>query len=323
VAVTGEPGDRVPGLSDPGCPSARRTQTSPRDVASWPRRSRPRRLRARRRWAADSGRDHRYLYKGAGGASDRVGGGGGEIGESSKAQVKTAPETICAGPDRSTSRAPDSGARGGQTSPVASRAPTLWARNGVARRARPCAGKCSRASVISTNTKTRRNPKHVTWGSGFCGDSVGTDVSALKRDLGRDARWFGRPDLPHRPALAGRRWVPPSAAPKRSGGVPRRNHLYLYKGAERGPTVTSVCGEKTGSSGGARESQLVRIVLRPVPPGGRLCLVEFDDETVRSAAHTIEQWKWGAHAAGARSLERLPRRHPGQLGPDRRASSDR
>jgi hypothetical protein len=74
------------------------------------------------------------------------------------------------------------------------------------RRAQPREGKRSRASVISTNTKTWRSPNHVTWRSGFRGDSEGTDASV------RQAR-FRAPDPPRNaatcPATAGE--YPPPA----------------------------------------------------------------------------------------------------------------
>lgn len=60
-------------------------------------------------------------------------------------------------------------------------------------------------SVIFINTKTWRSPNHVSWGPGFCGDSVGTDIRPLRRDSGRDGRAVraSRPPLivRHRQAL--------------------------------------------------------------------------------------------------------------------------
>jgi hypothetical protein len=63
----------------------------------------------------------------------------------------------------------------------------------------------------------------------------------------------GVPAAAHRPAPAGRRWH--STPPSRRTALVRRpatgpDHLYLYKGAGWGPTVTVGMREKMGSSGG-------------------------------------------------------------------------
>jgi hypothetical protein len=96
-------------------PPARCARASPRNVASRP---------------ATAGRDLAACARGIAGQQvpgviiatgqrrgtgvQRAGEGAGEIGQSSKAPVKRLSGTLCAGPDRATPRAPDSGARGGR-----------------------------------------------------------------------------------------------------------------------------------------------------------------------------------------------------------------
>ena len=77
------------------------------------------------------------------------------------------------------------------------------------------------SSVIFTNTKTWRSPNHVTWGSGFCGDSVGTDVTGLKGDSVSDARPV-RASRCRSSSSAGRQALGfhPSVAPNRSRETP-------------------------------------------------------------------------------------------------------
>jgi hypothetical protein len=160
--------------------------------------------------------------------------------------------------------------RAGQ--PVASRASTLRARNGtrVGERGHMRASAVA-WSVIFTNTKTRRSPNHVSWGSGFRGNSVGTDLRPVKRDSGRRIpqgtwRLVRLPRGRLRRPRARHRWR----------AVSRRNHLYPYKGAERARTVSVTAGEKLGSFEGTGQDPFcdfrrcfrdrLRLMLYTVPP---------------------------------------------------------
>ena len=134
------------------------------------------------------------------------------------------------GGESSTDHAGDDGARVGERSHI--RASTVG------------------SSVIFTNTKSWRSPNHVTWGSGLGGDRRQRAQARFRAPRPPSS---GVPAAAHRPAPAGRHWdsTPPSC---RTALVRRpttgSDHLYLYKGAAWGPTVTVGMREKMGSSGG-------------------------------------------------------------------------
>ena len=121
-----------------------------------------------------------------------------------------------------------------------------------------------RSQVVSHlhQHKDVAKPEPCHLGLGFCGDSVGTDVSARHgRSRAPRPSSSGIRAAAHRPAPAGRRWD--STPPSRRSALVRRpatgpDHLYLYKGAEWGPTVTVGMREKMGSSGGVRDSARAR-----------------------------------------------------------------
>jgi hypothetical protein len=102
------------------------------------------------------------------------------------------------------------GPQGGQASLVASRASTLRARNGtrVGERGHMRASAVA-WSVIFTNTKTWPSPNHVSLGSGFRGDSVGTDASVRQA---RSRAWDRPRNVATRPATAGASPPPPCEA---------------------------------------------------------------------------------------------------------------
>jgi hypothetical protein len=118
-------------------------------------------------------------------ASNRVGDGGGEVGESWKAQVKTRPPRRSASPDRSAPRAPDSGPREGR--------PAWWRVEH-----RPCgrgtalalasAATCGQAqSRGQSSSPTQRRGQARTmsaWGRDFVGTRWGPTPASVKRDPG-------------------------------------------------------------------------------------------------------------------------------------------
>jgi hypothetical protein len=90
--VSLRPGDRVPGLTDPGRPrpgALQVLQGTERRV--WRRRWRLRRRHARHRWRAGSWRDHLHQYKGAERASNRVGDEGEKLGSLGRRRSRPVP----------------------------------------------------------------------------------------------------------------------------------------------------------------------------------------------------------------------------------------
>ena len=67
---------------------------------------------------------------------------------------------------------------------MASRAPTLWVGTALALASAATCGQAQSGVSHLDQHKDVGSPNHVTWRSGFRGDSVGTDAS-VKRDSGR------------------------------------------------------------------------------------------------------------------------------------------
>ncbi len=109
-------------------------------------------------------------------------------------------------------------------------------------RARPHGASAVARSVISTNTKTWRSRNHVSRGSGFCGDLVGTDASAHQT---RPGRRIPPRNVETCPGTAGAP-PPPACEPSLASSF-QASSFHPYKGAERARTVSVTPEEKLGS----------------------------------------------------------------------------